>query len=155
MPTRRRTTSRRRVDESSIKNIPGAQVVRVNNFLAVVAPKEYDAIQAAAQLKVVWKSDPKLSGIGNYWSWLRTAGDTNKQNPARYTANVGNVDAALKSAAKTVTATYKYQYNGHMPIGPQCAVADVREDGATVFMSGQSINARAADGRPTRSPASA
>ena len=25
-----------------------------------VAPKEYDAIQAAAQLKVVWKSDPKF-----------------------------------------------------------------------------------------------
>jgi CO/xanthine dehydrogenase Mo-binding subunit len=27
-----------------------------------------------------------------------------------------------------------------MPIGPQCAVADVRKDGATIFMSGQSIN---------------
>ena len=39
-----------------------------------------------------------------------------------------------------VSATYKYQYNGHMPIGPQCAIADVRKDGATVFMSGQSIN---------------
>ena len=51
------------VDESSIKHIPGAQVVQVDNFLAVVAPKEYDAIQAAAQLKVVWKSDPKLAGL--------------------------------------------------------------------------------------------
>jgi CO/xanthine dehydrogenase Mo-binding subunit len=128
------------VDESSIKDIPGAQLVQINNFIAVVAPKEYDAIQAAAQLKVVWKSDPKLSGSGNYWGWLRQAADTNKVNPARYTANAGNVDAALKSAAKTVTATYRYQYNGHMPIGPQCAVADVRKDGATVFMSGQSIN---------------
>jgi CO/xanthine dehydrogenase Mo-binding subunit len=128
------------VDASSIKDIPGAQLVQINNFLAVVAPKEYDAIQAAAQLKVVWKSDPKLSGSGNYWGWLRQAGDTNTQNPARYIANSTNVDGALKSAAKTVTATYRYQYNGHMPIGPQCAVADVRKDGVTVFMSGQSIN---------------
>ena len=128
------------VDASSIKNITGAQLVQVNNFLAVVAPKEYDAIQAAAQLKVVWKSDPKLSGSGNYWGWLRKAGDTNTREPARYTANSSNVDGAMKAAAKTVTATYKYQYNGHMPIGPQCAIADVRKDGVTVFMSGQSIN---------------
>jgi CO/xanthine dehydrogenase Mo-binding subunit len=128
------------VDASSIKNIDGAQLIQVNNFLAVVAPKEYDAIQAAAQLKVVWKSDPKLSGSGNYWSWLRTAGDTNTVNPPTYTANSSNVDGAMKAAAKTVTATYKYQYNGHMPIGPQCAIADVRKDGVTVFMSGQSIN---------------
>ena len=105
-----------------------------------MAPKEYDAIQAAAQLKVTWKSDPKLSGSGNYWGWLRKAGDTNTVNPARYTREHGNVDQALASAAKKVSATYKYQYNGHMPIGPQCAVADVRKDGATVFMSGQSIN---------------
>ncbi|HZQ64062.1 MAG TPA: molybdopterin cofactor-binding domain-containing protein [Gaiellaceae bacterium] len=128
------------VDPKSIAHIPGAQIVQVNNFLAVVAPREYDAIQAAAQLKVVWKSDPKLSGSGNYWSWMRQAADTNTVNPPRYTADSGAVPAALASAAKTVSATYRYHYNGHMPIGPQCAVADVRKDGATVFMSGQSIN---------------
>jgi CO/xanthine dehydrogenase Mo-binding subunit len=128
------------VDEKSIKHIPGAQLVRVNNFLAVVAKQEYDAIQGASQLKVVWKTDPKLPGSGNYWGWMRQAGDTNTQNPPRYTANVGNVDAALQSAAKVVSATYRHHYNGHMPIGPQCAVADVRKDGATIFMSGQSIN---------------
>ena len=71
------------VDESSIKNIPGAQVVRIGNFLAVAAPKEYEAIQAAAQLKVVWKSDPKFGSgsSGNFWSWVRKAGDTNTIEP--------------------------------------------------------------------------
>jgi CO/xanthine dehydrogenase Mo-binding subunit len=125
------------VDEKSIKHIPGAQVVQVANFLAVVAPKEYDAIQAAAQLKVVWKSDPKLAGSGNFWSWLRKAGDTNTTNPARFTTNVGNVDSALKSSAKTVSATYKYAYNGHMSIGPTCAIADVQKDHMTVFCNSQ------------------
>src|SRR5262249_6369550 len=38
------------VDASSIAHIPGAQVVQIKNFLAVVAPKEFDAIQAASQL---------------------------------------------------------------------------------------------------------
>jgi nicotinate dehydrogenase subunit B len=125
------------VDESSIKHIPGAKVVRVGNFLAVVAPQEYNAIQAAGQLKVVWKSDPKLPGSGNFWSWLRQAGDTNTTNPARFTTATGNVDAALASSAKTVSATYKHQYNGHMSIGPTCAVADYRGDHMTVFCNTQ------------------
>ncbi|HEY4346051.1 MAG TPA: molybdopterin cofactor-binding domain-containing protein, partial [Gaiellaceae bacterium] len=38
------------VDESSVAHIPGVQVVRKGNFVGVVAPTEYDAIQAAATL---------------------------------------------------------------------------------------------------------
>src|SRR5262245_66532234 len=37
----------RGVDESSIKGIPGAKVVREKDFVAVVAPREYDAVRAA------------------------------------------------------------------------------------------------------------
>jgi CO/xanthine dehydrogenase Mo-binding subunit len=39
------------VDESSIANIPGARVVRIKNFLGVVAPDEWDAVVAARTLK--------------------------------------------------------------------------------------------------------
>jgi CO/xanthine dehydrogenase Mo-binding subunit len=129
------------VDERSIKNIPGAQVVRVGNFVAVAAPKEYEAIQAASQLKVTWKSDPKFGSgsSANFWSWLRQAGDTNTVNPARYTTDVGNAANALKSAAKSVSATYKYHYNGFMPIGPHAAVADVKPNSAIVYVQGQSL----------------
>jgi CO/xanthine dehydrogenase Mo-binding subunit len=134
------------VDKSSIKHIPDVTVVQINNFLAVVAPKEYDAIQAAAQLKVVWKSDPKLSGSGNFWSWLRQAGDTNTQNPARYTTGGTSADGSqqgLAKAAKTVSATYMYQYNSFMPIGPHCAVADIDVDNkrATVWLAQQALTA--------------
>jgi nicotinate dehydrogenase subunit B len=137
------------VDKSSIAHIPGAQIVQINNFLSVVAPKEYDAIQAAAQLKVVWKDDPKFSAAsGNYWSWLRQAGDTNTTNPARWTADTGGVPAAMASAVKTVSATYKYHYNQYVPIGPHCAVADVRvgnasdptQNSATIYFPGQGTN---------------
>ena len=61
-------------DPTSIAHIPGAQVVHVNNFLGVVAPKEYDAIQAAAQLKVVWNTNPILPGTGNLWKHYRADG---------------------------------------------------------------------------------
>jgi nicotinate dehydrogenase subunit B len=129
------------VDASSIKHIPGAQVVQINNFLAVVAPKEYDAIQAAAQLKVVWKNDPKFGdkGSGNYWTWMRQAADTNTQNPARWTADTGNVPGAMAGAAKTVSATYKYQYNNFVPIGPHAAIADVKANSAVIYAQGQQL----------------
>jgi len=126
------------VDTSSIKGIPGVQVVRVNNFLGVVAPKEYDAIQAAAQLKVVWKDTPILSGSGNLWKQMRQQ-DSAGLAPARITQQAGDVDAALKTAAKTVSATYMYHYNGHMPIGPCCAVANVTSSSATIYTSTQAI----------------
>jgi nicotinate dehydrogenase subunit B len=133
------------VDAGSISHIPGAQVVQINNFLAVVAPREYDAIQAAAQLKVVWKNDPKFGdkGSGNYWTWMRQAADTNTQNPARWTVDSGNVPNAMGGAAKTVSATYKYHYNNFVPIGPHCAVADVRGNSATVWVQGQALTAQA------------
>jgi CO/xanthine dehydrogenase Mo-binding subunit len=134
------------VDPTSISHLPGAQVVQINNFLAVVAPKEYDAIQAAAQLKVVWKSDPKFTPSGNYWSWLRTAGDTNTANPARYTADTGGVPAAMASAAKTVSATYRYHYNNFVPIGPHCCVADVNGNtSAVVYSQGQTLTGTGGD----------
>ena len=56
------------VDASSIAHIPGAKVVQVGNFLGVVAPQEYDAIQAAAQLKVVWNQTRSCPATGNLWS---------------------------------------------------------------------------------------
>jgi len=132
------------VDASSIAHIPGAQVVQVKNFLAVVAPHEFDAIQAAAQLKVVWKSDPKFAAgsTGNYWGWMRSAANANTVNPPRFTADTGGVPAALASSAKTVSATYRYQYNNFVPIGPHAAVAivDDANQAATVYVQGQSIN---------------
>ncbi len=130
------------IDPTSIAHIPGAQVIQINNMLGVVAPHEYDAIQAAAQLKVVWKSDPKFTQSGNYWSWMRQAGDTNTVNPARYTADTGGVPAALASATTKVSATYRYHYNNFVPIGPHCAVADVNMAGqsAVMYVQGQSLN---------------
>ena len=110
------------VDPKSIAHIPNAQVVQIGNFVGVVAKAEFDAIQAAAQLKVTWAPMPKLAGSGNMWAQMR-AFDKAGQAPARYAFDSGNVDTAMKTAAKTVSATYSYPYNGHLPIGPSCAVA--------------------------------
>jgi CO/xanthine dehydrogenase Mo-binding subunit len=130
------------IDASSIANIPGAQVVQIKDFVAVTAPKEYDAIQAAAQLKITWQTAqgfPQPSS--NFWSWLRTAGDTNTINPAVYKSQTGNAPAVLASAAHTISATYHYHYNQFVPIGPHASVADVQlsQNRATVYVQAQAL----------------
>jgi len=126
------------VDASSISHIPGAQVIRVGNFVGVVAEHEYDAIQAASQLRVVWNDNPILAGDGALWKRYRDL-DAQGQIPARITAQVGDVDAALASAAHVVQGTFAHHYQGHTPIGPACVVADVRPDGATIWTNTQQV----------------
>ena len=62
------------VDEASIKGIPGAQVVRKGDFIAVLAPKEWDAVKASRQVKVTW-SEVK-NPFPDFWrlpGYLRSA----------------------------------------------------------------------------------
>jgi CO/xanthine dehydrogenase Mo-binding subunit len=127
------------VDAKSIAHIPGAKIVQVGNFLGVVAPKEFDAIQAAAQLKVVWNTNPILPGTGNLWKHYRDIDSQGKIPAALNSSTKGNVDAALASAAHTVSGTFKHHYQGHMPIGPSCAVADVQKDHATLWSNTQNV----------------
>jgi CO/xanthine dehydrogenase Mo-binding subunit len=126
------------VDAKSIAHIPGAQVVRVGNFLGVVAPKEYDAIQAAQQLKVVYNDNPILATDANLWKQYR-AWDAAGKVPTRYGSVTGDVDKALAGAAKVVSGSFAHHYQGHMPIGPACCVADVQADHATILSNTQNV----------------
>jgi CO/xanthine dehydrogenase Mo-binding subunit len=120
------------VDESSVSHIPGVKVVRKGNFVGVVAPLEYDAIRAATQLKVKWADVESLPGVGNQYKAVRAAATRDAQ-----ILDYGNVDAALGSAAKVVTATYEFPYQMHGPIGPCCCIADFSSDSGTLFVQGQ------------------
>src|SRR5262249_51443078 len=95
------------VDAGSIAHIPGAKIVQKGNFLGVTAPKEYDAIQAAAELKVTWAPPPVLSGSGNVFGAMRTQ-DTAGQVKASTSTNVGNDDPAPAAAAKSAQPTKHY-----------------------------------------------
>jgi len=120
------------VDKSSVGHIPNVTIVQVGNLLGVVAPKEFDAIQAAAQLKVTWSTPPAIYPVGNLWMGMR-AFDGKGQAPARIAAQAGNVDQAMASAAKTYSNTFTYHYQMHAPIGPNAALADVTSSGAIIY----------------------
>ncbi len=127
------------IDESSISHIPGARVLRQNNFVGVVAPKEFDAIQAAAQLKVVWVDPPAvLPGNGNTFGALR-AQDSAGESIQSIKLNTGDVGAGLASAAHVNAQTYGFPFNSLQGIGPQCAIADVTSNGATVYCSSSNL----------------
>jgi CO/xanthine dehydrogenase Mo-binding subunit len=134
------------LDESSISRIPGARLVRKGNFLGVVAPREYDAIQAAAQLKVSWADTPAVAPVANLFANWRAQDSAGQAVASRavhqatdydFNINPDQVDAALTSAAKSVSASYKVHYAGHLPIGPNCCVADVTPNGSLIYSNTQ------------------
>jgi nicotinate dehydrogenase subunit B len=121
------------IDEGSIADIP-ARVVRVGDFVGVVAEREWDAIRAARDLKVAWQESAALPGDANLFAHMRDA-------PSNDTviASVGDIEKGFAAAAHVEQATYRCPYQAHAPFGPNYAIADVRLDGALVMSSTQDI----------------
>jgi nicotinate dehydrogenase subunit B len=125
------------VDEASVQGLPGVvKVVVKNNFVGVVAEKPFQALQAAAKLKVSWTAGAGLPAHRDFHDLLRN------QKPTRDTflVNSKDVDEKLSSAARVVKATYRYPYQMHGSIGSSCAVADVHPDKATIWSASQAVH---------------
>jgi nicotinate dehydrogenase subunit B len=121
------------VDESSIQGT-GARVVRIGDFLAVVADREWAAIRAMQTLKVTWTSSAHpFPGQDALYDHIRSAKPTRQ----KIVADVGDVDAAFQTAARTISAEYEWPFQSHAIMGPSCAVAEVSGYRATVFTGSQ------------------
>jgi CO/xanthine dehydrogenase Mo-binding subunit len=121
-----------KVDESSIKDIPGAQVVHEQGFLGVVAPREWDAIKASQKLKVEWSQvEPPFPAQNTLYDHIRKA-SMRKREVAK---NIGNVDNAFKSAAKVIEAEYEWPFQSHAAMGPACSLVEIK-DGKVTCWSG-------------------
>jgi len=125
------------VDEGSIKNIPGARIVRDKAFLGVVAPKEWDAIKASRQLKVTW-SDPPPAFPGNkeIYNHIRKAPTVQRGGAGEFLKAPEKVDEAFKGAAKIIEATYEWPFQSHASMGPACAVVDYQPNGISTLWTG-------------------
>ena len=121
------------VDESSIRDIPDARVVRVENFLAVVAGDEWAAVRAARALKATWSDWQGLPGSDGLDRFVRESAIERDQ----IVVNKGDTVATLPSTTKQLAATYWWPFQSHASLGPSCAVADVRSDGATLWTASQ------------------
>jgi CO/xanthine dehydrogenase Mo-binding subunit len=121
------------VDDASVRGIPDVRVVRIQNFLAVVAKDEWAAIRAAAALKATWTAGTALPGHAALERHLRAA----KVDREQTIVSKGDATAALGTAVTKRAATYFWPNQSHASLGPSCAVADVRPEGATVWSASQ------------------
>jgi nicotinate dehydrogenase subunit B len=129
------------VDEASVRDIPGlVAVVRIGDFVGVVAEREENAAKAAAQLKVRWKPTPTLPDLKE----IETALRANPSTP-RTLIDKGNVDAAIAAAAQPMPRTYVWPYQMHASIGPSCAVADYQDGRIRVWSGTQNPHILRAD----------
>ena len=125
------------VDETSLRGIPDVRVVRVENFLAVVAKDEWAAVRAATALKATWRERASLPGHEGLDRFSRSAPLERDQE----ILNRGNAADVSRRAARTMTATYFWPFQSHASLGPSCAVGDVRADGsATVWTASQGVH---------------
>jgi nicotinate dehydrogenase subunit B len=121
------------VDENSIKDLPGAKMVRIKNFLAVVADDEWTSVRAARALRAQWSEGSGLPEQNTLAESLRNASGMTDES----LVNKGTAPTPLPDDAKQLTASYYWPMQSHGSMGPSCAVADVRADSATIWTASQ------------------
>ncbi len=126
---------------------PNSQVIVKGNLVGVVAPTEWEAIQAAEQVATVtrWTEWKGLPGSAKLYDYLRKESDWTSAPVAKGRADKGDVNPAFAAAHKKLSATYQMSYMKHAPIGPTMAVGDVRPDG-TVHIHTHNQNPQALRG---------
>jgi len=122
------------LDESSIANIQGARVVRIKDFVAVVAEREWNAVRAAKALRVTWTGGGGLPGSERVYDQMRS---TERARDESLVKN-GDAAAALRAQrARQFQASYTWPAQSHASLAPSCAVADYKPEGLTVWSASQ------------------
>ncbi len=106
------------VDAASIADIPGAEVVRIKDFLAVIAPREWDSVRALRALKASWSETATLRGSDNLFETVRAT-------PVAYVEtlrSVGDAPTALDQAQRVIRATYSWPIQSHASMGPSATM---------------------------------
>ncbi|PIJ51900.1 aldehyde dehydrogenase [Erwinia sp. OLTSP20] len=135
-------TSLLSIDESSIAHIEGIiKVVRIADFVGVVAQREEQAQAAMEALQIRWKAWqhllPELSDVEQ----------AIRDNPhtSRVVHDSGEVDQALENVAQRLTRRYFWPYQLHASIGPSCAIADYQPGCLRVWSGSQNPHLLRAD----------
>ncbi|MBV9053658.1 MAG: xanthine dehydrogenase family protein molybdopterin-binding subunit, partial [Hyphomicrobiales bacterium] len=124
------------VDESSIAHIPGAKIVRIENFLGVVADDEWDAVRASRALKADWEMRDSLVGNEAVRQSMRAGPFESDETLMKK----GDAPSALAAAGDRLRAEFYWPVQTHGSMGPSCAVADVRDGKATIWTASQATH---------------
>jgi CO/xanthine dehydrogenase Mo-binding subunit len=108
----------RDVDSALVEKMPGVlKVIRDGNYLAVIAEREFQAVEAMRALGAAaqWDEKSSLPEPATIYDYIRQAKSDDSV--------IHDTAAAAAGGVQTVEATYHRPYQMHSSIGPSCAVA--------------------------------
>jgi len=125
-----------RVDVASLGDLRSrVHVVHRGAFVGVAAVREWDAVSAAAMLKVEWSGTVNLPSDEQIEQTLRTMPGTERTLLA-----TGDMSSPSPPAVQERQVTYVWPFQSHGSIGPSCGVADVRPNHITIWSGTEGTN---------------
>ncbi len=119
------------VDATAAKASPGiVDVVTFKNNVAVVGKTTWQVIKARKLLKVEYEPEGAIESTADHDRIFRDMLDNGQPTQRR---KDGDVDAAIKTAAKVVRSEYQCPFLPHNPMEPMNFFAHVRPDGVELI----------------------
>lgn len=129
------------VDEASIAAYATARVVRKDDFIAVVAEDEWEAIKAARELQVEWSAAappfPPMDALFDHIRNAPKAADSSSGGFGAAPFDPAPALAAIAAAPRQLEAEYEVPFQSHARMAPSVGVADVQGDTAVVWSDTQ------------------
>ena len=126
-------------DAAAATQLPGVkQVLAVAGYhggtpgVAVIADTPWHAMQAVKQLAVTWDEAVPAAGVSSEDAIARLAQSLDTETGFAYYRK-GDVEAALKGAARTISAEYRAPYLAHATLEPQNCTVQFKDGRATVW----------------------
>jgi isoquinoline 1-oxidoreductase beta subunit len=124
-----------KVDAREALKVPGVKAVeQVPSGVAVIAEHFWPAKLGREKLKIDWDLGPN-AGLSTE-KMLRDFSEMSSK-PGAIAKKSGDPDAALKTAAKTITAEYDVPYLAHAMMEPLNCVVDLRADSCEIWTGTQ------------------
>ena len=131
-----------RFDGAAAARLPGVRkVMSVDGYnggtggVAVIADSTFHAMRALEQVKIEWDHGP-AAGVSSEDVFRQLAQTLDREAGFAYYRH-GDADAALKSAAKTITAEYRAPCLAHAAMEPINCTVQFKDGAATVWVSTQ------------------
>jgi len=130
----------KQVDSSAARALPGVkQVVMFPGYaggtagVAAIADTPWHAMQALKKTAIVWDEATSPAAGFSSTAFVDGLAKTLDSDSGFAYFKTGDVDAALKGAARTLSAEYRAPFLAHATMEPQTCTAQVRDGQATVW----------------------